>query len=66
MYLTTYLSGTTGALILKCVHPLGNFQEEGKEFSKEIGLIWYLHNCIKYNHIWWYFAEGFEEKEGIL
>lgn len=56
-----------GALVLKSVHPFGNFQEEEKKLLKEIEFICYLHNYITHNHIWWYFLEGSGEKgEGIL
>lgn len=61
------ITGTTGALVLKNVHPVGNFQEEERKLLKEIEFICYLHNYITQNRIWWYFVEGSGEKgEGIL
>lgn len=61
------ITGTTGALVLKNVHSVGNFQEEERKLLKEIEFICYLHNYITQNRIWWYFVEGSGEKgEGIL
>lgn len=47
----SYVTGTTGALVLKSVHPVGNFQVEERKLLKEIEFICYLHNYITHDRI---------------